>query len=107
MKMTKARRTSNLQYFLVLYPKHEVCGHVFNRRWIEVAGFEVYKFFSDVVITTPMSAIPEQLHSPICFGNDKARCLFEKAKLNSEIVKAEEPDIWGGGWSETYKRTHK
>ncbi len=105
MKMTKARRTLNLQYYLVLYPKHEVRGRVFNRRWIEVVGFEEYRFFSDVFITTPMSAIPEQLHAPICFGGDKARCLCEKDKLNSEIVKAEEPDIWGL-WAETYKRTH-
>ena len=45
MKMTIARKISGLQYYLVLYPKHEVRGRVFNRRWIEVVGFEEYLFF--------------------------------------------------------------
>lgn len=105
MKMQASRATGELQYYLILYPRHEVCGRTFNRRWIEVAGFEQYRFFGDVFITTPISPIPNQLHQPLCFDRDKKKCLFEKDRLNSEIVKAEEPDIWPC-WAETYNRTH-
>lgn len=104
MRVSQIR--DKLEYFLVERPAHTVCTAFFNRRYIEIEGFKLYDFFNDVVITTPISPIPEQLHNPICFGNDRKLCMREKLRLNSEIVKNEEPEIFSGLWEEAYNQTH-
>lgn len=74
-------------------------------RWIEYVGWEVDRFFSIVYILSPLGGIIE-LVNPLCFGLNRRKCMDEKERLNSEIVKDNEPENWIATWKEAYARTH-
>lgn len=101
MRIRKVRKA--LEYFLVLRTLDNGC-----RRWIEHVGWEVDRNDTSVYITTPINPTPERLEGALCFGNYKHICLWEKDRLNSEIVRDEEPETFQlPTWQESYKRTHK
>lgn len=100
MRIRKVRKA--LEYFLVLRTLDNGC-----RRWIEYIGWEVDRDDTGVYITTPINPTPKRLEGSRCFGNYKHICLREKDRLNSEIVRDEEPETFKlPTWQELYKRTH-
>ena len=101
MRIHKVRK--ELEYFLVLRTLASAC-----RRWIEYVGWEVGRDDTGIYITTPISPEPKYLEGALCFGNYKHLCLWEKDRLNSEIVREEEPETFQlPTWQETYRKTHK
>ena len=80
MRIHEGRNT--LEYFLVLHTLYNGC-----RRWIECIGWEVGRDDTGIYIITPISPRPDKLEGGLCFGHDKKRCLWEKDRLNSEIVR--------------------
>lgn len=93
----KSQKPSN---FLMLRQLDSGCW-----RWIEYVGWEVDRFFSTVYILSPLGGMIE-LANPLCFGLNRRRCMDEKERLNSEIVKDTEPENWIATWKEAYARTH-
>jgi hypothetical protein len=51
----------------------------------------------------------EVLHNCLCFGTDRRKCSRMKSKLNSEIVRSEEPVLWNRSpsWQRAYSDTHR
>ena len=94
------------QYFLILRPEHERLGIIWHRRWDIEKGWEIDRIGDDVRIIGALGR-EEVLKNPMCFGTDKKLATFTKMKLNSEIVKAEEPEYYYPHWAEEYERTHR
>ena len=100
MRISKVRK--KLEYFLALRTLGNDC-----RRWIEYIGWEVDQDDTGVYITTPINPISVRLEGVLCFGNNKLICLRKKDKLNSEIVRNEEPETFRlPTWQEAYRKTH-
>ena len=100
MRIHKVRK--ELEYFLVLKTLGNGC-----RRWIEHVGWEVGRDDTGIYITTPIDPTPKYLKDALCFGNLKRLYLWEKDRLNSEIVRDEEPETFLlPTWQEAYRRTH-
>lgn len=100
MRICKVRKA--LEYFLVLRTLYNGC-----RRWIECIGWEVDRDDTSLYIITPINPTPEKLEGALCFGHNKKLCLREKDRLNSEIVRDEEPaNFLLPTWQEAYRRTH-
>ena len=77
-------------------------------RWIERKGWLVSAFFNDVTIINSMGR-EEVLHNCLCFGTDRRKCMRMKSRLNSEIVRSDEPVLWrtSPGWQQAYSNTHR
>lgn len=100
MRIHEVRK--DMEYFLVL----EVLGNG-CRRWIEHVGREVGRDDTGIYIVTPISPAPRYLEGALCFGHNKGLCLWEKNRLNSEIVRNEEPETFlFPTWQEAYRKTH-
>ena len=75
-------------------------------RWIEYTGWIIAEPSDDIIIiTTPMGG-QIRLRNALQFEKRK-ECMFMKDKLNSEIVKENEPENWIHTWRKTYEKTHK
>ena len=101
-----------VQYFL---EKRELISVFANEgdpdhihRYIEHKGWLVSAFFNDVTIINSMGR-EEVLHNCLCFGTDRRKCMRMKSKLNSEIVRSEEPMLWkrSPSWQRAYGDTHR
>lgn len=101
-----------VQYFL---EKRELISVFVNdkdpdhiHRWIEHKGWLVSAFFNDVTIINCMGR-QETLHNCLCFGTDRRKCMRTKSRLNSEIVRQEEPELWrtNPNWQKAYSETHR
>ena len=100
MRIHKVRK--KLEYFLVLRTLDNGC-----RRWIEHVGWEVDRDDTGIYITTPIDPTLKYLKDALCLGNLKRLCLWEKDRLNSEIVRDEEPKTFLlPTWQEAYRSTH-
>lgn len=99
------------QYFLekrkLIDPYVEDGGPECIYRYIEHQGWLVSQFFDVVTIINSMGR-EEVLHNCLCFGNDRHRCMRMKNKLNSEIVRSQEPMLWNSSpsWQRAYNDTH-
>ncbi len=99
---------AKVQYFLQLEKTKRWLDGSTYRRWIEWKGFMIDKFFDCITIITLLDPEPRELH-PAIGPLTHAEMLRLKPKLNSEIVKAEEPDLYANSpaWQEAYKKTHR
>ncbi len=83
MKVKEATN-KNMKNFLILEQLSYGCW-----RWIEHIGWVTDHFFSLVYVLSPMGG--EREFSSLMEFDKKSECMFMKDKLNSEIVKNNEP----------------
>ncbi len=77
-------------------------------RWIEYRGWETGRTQTRISICSPMGGTEEfDLAVTRCYGQDIKRCKFDRQKMNSEIVKRDEPNTFlYPSWQVAYWRTH-
>lgn len=76
-------------------------------RWIENRGWIVSQDDVSITVLSPLGSNDRFEQKKVrLYGDDRKRMMFDKDRLNSEIVKEQEPDIFHL-WEEVYDQTHK
>lgn len=94
-------------YILVLWETESVSvrrGDYVSRRWCVYKGWVLERYFDTFRFLSAMGGVDEIRGAIGVFkSNEDAKMVANK--LNSEIVKEWEPDLWVC-WKDVYERTH-
>jgi hypothetical protein len=108
MRIRNKHKELKLEYFLDKEKISSSSGEIF--RWIEYVGWAdgwtMETGEPRYRVRTPMGGY-FYLKCPLVYFQSKEEMMFEKDRLNSEIVKEFEPENFNIHWSDIYNKTHK